>query len=352
MNTKPNNNGNARRVPKSRKQNKSKRVQKPLGRSVKVTAPVAQGRIAVMSRPRITSAPNGDIVIRHREYIREIAGSVAFSTYSNSINPGQPGTFPWLSTVARSYESYKFESLQFRFETEAPSTASGSIVLAVDYDGNDPAPTSKTQAMAYRSSVRCQPWSSCDHTSLREDLNKRSSYYVRSGSLAANQDVVLYDVGQLYVCRQGQADAAIVGELYADYTVKLMTPQIGNVGVGESLYATFSGSANSAPFATKTGNLPASVVSGGTTSSVSTFTFSQPWEGYVSLNITGTGLTSPYVAATGTAASVEYNEVANTASTNGMAVYGVVAQIGDTFILTISNTTISASVAYWGQADI
>lgn len=351
MNTKPNNRGNARRVSKP-KLNKSKKNTKPLGRSKMVTAPVAQGRIAVMSRPRITSSANGDIVIRHREYIREIAGSVAFATYSNSINPGQPGSFPWLSTVARSYESYKFESLQFRFETEAPSTASGSIVLAVDYDGNDPAPTSKTQAMAYRSSVRCQPWSSCDHTSLREDLNKRSSYYVRSGSLAANQDVVLYDTGQLYVCRQGQVDTAIVGELYADYVVKLMTPQLGNAGVGESLYGTFTGTVNSAPFATKTGNLPATVVSSGTTSSVSTFTFSQPWEGYVSLIVNGTGFTAPFSTATGTATSVEYQEVNNTATTNGSAIYGVVAQIGDTFILTIANSTISGSTLLWGQADI
>jgi hypothetical protein len=167
--------------------------------------------------------------------------------------------------------------------------------------------------------------------------------------LSANQDIKLYDVGNLYVGSKG-VGALTIGELYVDYVIRLSTPQLGLAGVGDALYGVFSGSANSAPFGTSTGNLPATVVSTGTTSSVSTFTFTQPWEGYVTLIAIGTGITS--IAPTGSGTEVEINELVDAGATEYWTLTQIVEDIQETLIFTIANTTLTDVKAYFAQADV
>jgi hypothetical protein len=280
----------------------------------------------------------------------DVPGSVAFSATQNSINPGLPGLFPWLSGVAQRFESYVFEALKFDYETESATSATGTALLALDYDASDAAPTTKTQAMAYRSSVRSPAWSNCQLTSLKEDLAKQKSYFVRRGAVPANADVKLYDVGNLNVCTIGQANANTIGELYVEYRVRLMTPQLGLAGQGESVWGNYQGTVNSAPFAqTITGNLPAAVGSTGSTTSVTTWTFSQPWQGVVSLLIEGTGLGTT-LAFSGTATSSLTGGVTNSTST-AEAGFGVLtAAIGQTFIITVSDTTITLGEVNFAQS--
>jgi len=353
-----NNRGPARRGSKSaikiartRKAIKAVIAPRPKASDYRVSAPVAKGRVSVMSKPKTRNEPNGDILITHREYIADINGSVAFTAVSYSVNPGLPGSFPWLSTLARSYESYRLESLEFRFETQAATTTTGTVILALDYDASDSAPTSKTQAMSYRGSVRSPPWSDSDHKSLKEDISKRSSYYTRGGATGTNQDIKLYDTGNLYVCTQGQANANLIGELYVDYRIRLMTPQLGQAGVGEAIWGVFSGTVNSAPFGTITGVMPVVRVSTGTTTSVSSFTFSQPWEGYVTLTLTGTVLGNVNEAGS-TVTVVEIMEVQDGGALNDIVILSVIALPGQILIFNIANTTISASSCYFAQADI
>lgn len=314
-----------------------------------VSVPVAKGKVRRMNNPKTTYAANGDIIVSHREYIVDIAGSVAFASNSFGVNPGLAGVFPWLCGVAQRYESYRFDKLRFCFETESPTSATGSVLLAIDYDASDDAPLSKTQVMAYRSCVRSPPWSDCCNDSLAEDIQKRKSYYVRAGALAANQDIKLYDTGNFFLCTVGQANTNIVGEVYVEYVIRLMTPQLGDVGIGGSVYATFSGSSNAAPSATKVGNLPATAVSSGTTTSVTTYTFTQPWEGVVCIDLEGSGLNG--MAATGTATSAEKADSIAAGTTTEVAIWTLSAQAGQTFIMTLSNTTITLCGTYFGQGD-
>lgn len=318
--------------------------------NARVVAPIATGSVRRMQRPTTVPLKDGDIRVTHREYFTDLTGSIAFAANSVSINPGLPSMFPWLSAIAQRFESYIFRKLKFCYETESATSTTGTLALAIDYDASDAAPTSKAQVLAYRSSVRSPPWAACCHDSLPEDLSKRKTLYVRSGALSANQDIKLYDSGNLFACTQGQAGATTIGELYVEYVIDLMTPQLGNVGVGASIYGRFSGTSNSTPFGTVTGNLPATVVSSGTTTSVSTFTFTQPWEGYATLVLAGTGITGVTQGGTGTI--VESLEVANAGATAFIGSYLVTAQAGDTIILTIANTTLTNAILYWGQADV
>jgi hypothetical protein len=302
------------------------------------------------AKPRFEARLNGDVMIRHREYVQDISGSVAFTAVQLAINPGL--TLPWLSTIAPRWESYRFEKLRICYETEAPTSALGTVLLSVDYDASDAAPTSKQQAMAYRSSVRSPPWSNCCHDSLREDLSKKAPYYIRAGALAANQDVKLYDTANLWVCTQGQADTTTVGELYIEYDVLLMTPQLGDVAVGTAIYGEWSAavSTNAAPFGNvMLGNLQATLVSTGGASSVTTITFTNPYSGNISFHATGTGITGTSFG--GTATRKNAVPIFDTAALDAVGVASIVASAGQTLIINITNTTLTQGDLLIGQGS-
>jgi hypothetical protein len=222
---------------KKQKGKKNNNSGKPRGKKAAKTklpgkeskAPVASSRTIKAADPKIKTLENGDAIISHREYIGEIKAAAgtpsAFVAAGYPINPGQPGSFPWLSRIAANYESYQFLSLKYYYETEAPSSLGGSLVMTVDYDATDLPPVSKQQALTYRGAVRSAPWVSCEHQSKQEDLTKFKSHFVRIGSQPANTDLKTYDTGNLFVISQGVGTAgATLGELHVEYKVLLMTP--------------------------------------------------------------------------------------------------------------------------------
>lgn len=214
--------------PKKQQQQKARGPSRNLGGRGAFSAPVAQSIRVRTGRPTITSLRNGDCRVVHREYIAEVTSSLtasAFKSVQYTCNAGQATTFPWLSKIAQNFESYTFNKLRFDYETEASSSTGGTVVLALDYDAIDSAPSTKQQALAYRGSVRSAPWTPCQHISLSEDLRKLPNYYVRPGPQPANSDLKTYDVGNLFVVTQGiTATGSVLGELYVEYDVHLKTP--------------------------------------------------------------------------------------------------------------------------------
>lgn len=314
----------------------------------RVKAPVAQGNKRRMARPKIKNqgAP-GDVRVRHREYISDTFGAVGFEARQHSINPGLAWEFPWLSKLAQRFESYRFNKLKYVYETSSPTSATGTVMIVMDYDPSDPAPTDKTQALNYRDAARSPPWCDIAISATKEDLHKRQSYFVRSG--ATNNDLRLSDVGNMFLCVQGQAGSTVIGELYVEYDVSLMTPQIGDVGWDHAVWGEFTGNSNSDPFGTVGGQLPVTSSSTGTTTSVTTFIFTGPWEGFVTAVIGGTALTD--ITFGGTASSTVRGEVINSAGTGLMSACELKALVGQTFTVTLANTTITAARLMFGQGD-
>lgn len=199
-------------------------------------APVAMGQRSKILNPKTIYSKNGDCRIKHREYLIDITSSTSFHLTQYAINPGIPSTFPWLCLIALRFESYKFNSLKFEFMTEAPTTTSGSVVLGIDYDPSDAAPTTKQQLMAYQSTVRSSAWAPCTHQSTVQNLSKRDTYFTRSNSVVTPTELNLYDVGNLFVATQSQSTGGItIGELWVEYDVTLMTPQLDRNGQGLGL---------------------------------------------------------------------------------------------------------------------
>lgn len=167
-------------------------------------------------------------VISHREYIADIPGSVLFDVNEWSLNPGNPLIFKWLSQIAINYESYRFSSLTFHYETAVSTITPGTVMLAVDYDAADPAPSDKQGLMSYAQAQRSAAWSACAFNCRQGDLKKfAAERYVRGSSLPTG-DPKTYDVGKLFLATQGNTDTTLLGELYVTYTVELRTPQTSN----------------------------------------------------------------------------------------------------------------------------
>jgi len=214
-------------MPKSKKKNVQKNPTPRRSKETRVSAPASIGSKITTSSPSILSSYSGDgrVWIRHREYIVDIAGSIAFASTGYVVNPGIAASFPWLSIIAANFESYRFNSLVFQFSTEKSTATSGSLMLAIDYDANDTAPTTKSIAMAYHNAVRCPVWSETKYVSDKPDLLKLPQRYIRSTTVSGT-DLKTYDVGNLFVSTSGCADTSALGELYVIYDVELITPQL------------------------------------------------------------------------------------------------------------------------------
>jgi len=262
--------------PPGKKKARQRPAKQAGGDSRVVNAPVASTRILRLGNPVISERnKNGDVLVTHREYLMDIVGSQAFNNNQVSINPGLQGSFPWLSSMAALYESYKFEKLKFEFQTEASTSLVGTVMAAVDYDASDPPPPTKQAMAAYQGYVRSAPWKDFDQISTKENLSKQKTFYVRTGSLAANQDIKLYDVGNFFLSTQGQADSTTtVGELYVCYTVRLMTPQLNNDGVGFTKSSKITSTTTSN---TPTAGSNAPLVLTGFSNAAQTFTATNPY---------------------------------------------------------------------------
>lgn len=194
-------------------------------RGTRQSAPVATSRRVTTRKPNV-NANSTSATISHREYVGDISGSVLFNSSGFALNPGNSAVFPWLSSIARNYESYVFKQLHFHYETSVSTTTAGTVMLAVDYDASDDAPSSKQALMGYAQAQRSAPWQECAFNCRAGDLHKFSSErYVRD-DVPPVGDIKTYDVGNLFLATQGNASDAVLGELYVSYVVELKTPQI------------------------------------------------------------------------------------------------------------------------------
>lgn len=338
--------GNPQKKKGGKKTNKNKSRSFAGSGSMAVSAPVQQGYVQRYTRPQFSGNRGTSLVVRHREYIGDVLSSTVFAVQKYDLNPGLDQVFPWLSRIAGQYESYLIESFKLIYEPQCATTTPGTVMVAIDYDAVDNSPTSKAQVMAYESAVRSPAWSACIFHSNPADLHKRKTYFVRSGSTSVTTRNT-YDTGSIYICRQGQAGVGTpIGELYVEYAVRLMTPQMGDVFSGGALYRTWFGASNTSPFGTTNGNVSTVTSSIGTTSSVTTVTFNQQFSGLLDLSVIGTGLTTPTLTGTGERTLISSFDSTGIQYAN---IWNIKVDAGETIIINITNTTITGTQLFLTQ---
>lgn len=173
------------------------------------------------------------------EYITDLRPTTSnFQTLIFPINPGQSSLFPWLSTIADSWEYYMINRLRIIYKPNASSTAVGTVAIAVDYDNYDSPPLSKQMLAEFKPYVSGVPWSSSiiyDMPRSLARLHNNGKLLIRSGYFSGDKN--LNDVGIAYVATQDVV-AGYLGELYVDYDITLLNQQTNNVPVSGGLNAT------------------------------------------------------------------------------------------------------------------
>jgi len=184
-----------------------------------------------------------------------IVGSTAFTVaQALALNPGLAASFPWLSNEAAGWEKYKFNSLKFEYFTRTGSNVPGSMMLAPDYDAADPQPLSEVAASAYEDCEEDAPWKDiCCILKASELMGDMKERFVRTGALAANQDVKTYDCGNLFACTV-DGTAVNWGKLWVEYDVTLITPHVPSGGFQAS--GVLSGGGGTIAAATPFGAVP------------------------------------------------------------------------------------------------
>lgn len=189
-----------------------------------------------MSPPMIkNSMDRGSVIIRHREYVGDIAGTVSFTNRNFPINPGLNGTFPWLSQVAAAFEQYRFRGMIWEFKSTSadsvinaqPNVGMGTVVMATQYNSLDPGFTNKIEMENYEYANSSKPAVSFIHPvecALNQTPN--TPLYVRTGAIPADADERLYDMGNFNVATSGlAADGGVIGELWVTFEIELFKPK-------------------------------------------------------------------------------------------------------------------------------
>lgn len=196
------------------------------------------------STPMIASAyeasRNGDsVVIRRTEYIKDIVSAATANTFASetfALNPGQSGTFPFLSKIAQNYEEYKLLGMCFHFKSlSGDSVASvqsglGFVAMATQYDSMDIPFVNKTQIVNYSMSQSGNPAKDQLHgIECADHLVAQSHLYVRPTIQPANTDLRLYDLGVTTIANSCPGTSVTLGELWISYEVMLMKPKISEI---------------------------------------------------------------------------------------------------------------------------
>jgi len=178
------------------------------------------------------------------EYIAEIQPTAApgFSLQQFPVNPGQAATFPWLANIAKNFEKYDFEFLDFVYKREVSEFATngqtGKVIMSFDSDATDPPPTTKQQMEDTDPHVDALPSENMTLVVPASMLHgSTDALYVRSGALPANTDIKTYDVGNLNVATTGITSNVAVGELHVRYVCVLSVPVLEGVGASNAMGA-------------------------------------------------------------------------------------------------------------------
>lgn len=198
---------------------------------------ISSNSLMTGQRPSFTNSNtlnNGGIRIKHREFIENVVTSGdAFNSKTYILNPGLVQSFPFLSTLANSFEQYHMNGLVWEYVStsadalNSTNTALGVVVISTTYDPLDSPFTDKQQMEAYMFTSSGAPSSNQLHpVECAPGVSTLRNLYVRATDIPANADAHFYDMGITTIATQGQQAACTIGELWVSYDITLLKPKI------------------------------------------------------------------------------------------------------------------------------
>jgi len=169
------------------------------------------------------------------EYIQEINGSSTFVATKFAVNPGLVGTFPKGSLKAALYSEWKCIGCEFYYKPEvsgfATQGSTGKVILAMDYNAGNPAPTTKQQVEIMHR-VDDMPYEAMALKLDARSVNRSDAKYIRTGPIPVDEDIKTFDGGNLWVCTIAQTNTNVVGELHVRYIFRCSKPTLLNPAQG------------------------------------------------------------------------------------------------------------------------
>jgi len=183
------------------------------------------------------SLDGGSIVISHKEYLGDIrsnATALAFNSTTFRINPGDEGTFPWLSQCARNFQQYRLEGLCFHFKSmsgdalNSVNTSLGAVMMCTQYDAQQAPPTTKSEMENMEFAQSVKPSTNCTHfVECAKNQSTLSELYINENRVNQQGDKRFYDFGNFTIGSVGnQGTATNLGELWVSYQIRLFKPQL------------------------------------------------------------------------------------------------------------------------------
>lgn len=180
-----------------------------------------------ISQPVRSIDKEGNMRVKHREYVGDVFSVLPEFGIQKTItlNPTDRHSFPWLSSIAGSFQKFCFEKLGVEYVTQSGTSTPGSVMLIPQYDYSDPIPTSKQEALAFVDTVRTPAWQEARTVLPHKRLCMMKEYFTRIDL----EDIKMSVPGKVSVATSGCSDAGpTVGEIWINYEVKLSSPQQSN----------------------------------------------------------------------------------------------------------------------------
>lgn len=179
--------------------------------------------------------------VTHKEYIKDVQGSTAFTMTELPLNPGLGSSFPWLAQMADAYEEYRIKGMVFEFKSlsseftvsanvaTANNGALGAVIMATNYNAaRSPAFNNKKEMENYEHAQSAPPTKSMIHAiETKGQGTVLKTLYLRTGSIEPGTDIRLYDIGNFCIATQGMQESvgATIGELWVAYEVEFYKPR-------------------------------------------------------------------------------------------------------------------------------
>jgi hypothetical protein len=168
--------------------------------------------------PFFSNSGRHGVRVVEREYVGDIVTGTngAFTIQTFRVNPGLNSTFPWLSTLANSYDEWEPLGMMVEFVSTSASYGGGSnqalgaVVIGADYDVLDAQWTSLIQMQ--NNEFSCSTRSSenlCHFVECATSERGRRVLFTRAGAPPNNSTLMDYDLCNIQVATAGSPSSGV-----------------------------------------------------------------------------------------------------------------------------------------------
>jgi hypothetical protein len=229
------------------------------------------------------------------------------------------------------------------------NAALGTVMLQTSYRATESAPTSKIEMLNEYWSSEAKPSEEfCHPIECDPKENPFNVQYVRTGSLPATENQLMYDLGRTTVAVSGQqANDIVLGDLWMTYEIELKKPVLTNlVNADIQTFASTSVSniAAATPFGSDMSTKFSSFIENPSASG-STLTFPRSVVGSYQVTLYWDGVTATGIATISITGGSLISAVANATSIVSLYTVGVGKAMA-TFFVTVPDPDVAAVVSF------